>query len=317
VGARLGVVRAGARGAEAMAAHSRAALDRLLRVPAELWVAVAVDEGTLLGTFQRAAGMPRPPVLARRGSGGPEVLVAEGTVHVELSLEHPGAFGGADARRIVNRSVRPLLRGLSRVLGAAGPASYFGRDWVSAGASPCAWVGFAHDATTRRTSFEAFVAVRTPFASAPRASFRGKEPRSLESLAHRSIDPSAVAEAIVEAYVAEATGGAVELAAEPDLGAGPIPHDDLYADPAWTATAEEAIGLVGAGLDARGAFRVGGDLLASRDAMARLELAAATAADEDLASVVNGTLGAAGVALDGVRSLVTIRDVIAAARFHG
>ncbi|HEY4013213.1 MAG TPA: hypothetical protein VGM06_07735 [Polyangiaceae bacterium] len=298
-----------------MAAHSRAALDRPLRCPAELWVAVGTDEGTLLGAFQRAAGMPRPSLLARRGSGGPEVAVGEGTVHVELSLEHPGAFGGADARRIVNRSVRPLLRGLTRVLGAAGPASYFGRDWVSAAGAPCAWVGFAHDATTRRTSFEAFVAVRAPFAAGPRASFRGKEPRSLEAVAGRSLDPAAVAEAVVEAYVAAAKGE-VELFVEPEPAPTAPSSGDPYADPAWAATAEEAIGLVGAGPDARGVFRVGGDLLASRDAMARLELAAATAPEEELGSVVNAALGAAGVALDGVRSLATIRDVIATARFR-
>ena len=88
------------------------------------------------------------------------------------------------------------------------------------------------------------------------------------------------------------------------------------ADPPWLAEAEEAIGTVGAGPDARGVFRVGGDFLASRDAIARLELAAATALEVDLGAVVDAALGAPGVALDGVRSLATIRDVIAAARFR-
>ena len=38
----------------------------------------------------------------------------------------------------------------------------------------------------------------------------------------------------------------------------------------------EAIGPLGAGPDARGVFRVGGDLLVSRDALARLEAARAS-----------------------------------------
>ena len=310
--ARLGVVRGEPLGAEAIAARSRSALDRPLRLPAELWVAVATEDATLLGAFQRAAGTARPRLLTRRGSGGPAVLVGPGTVHVGLSLEHPAAFGGADEARIVNRSVRPLLRGLGRVLGGTATASYFGRDWVSVAHAPAAWVGFAHDAATRRTSFEAFVSVRTPFATDPRASFRGREPRALEGVVGRAIDPSSVAEAIVEAYAREASE-VVDLSSQPeDVSA---PPGDLYMDPPWAATAEEAIGLVGAGPDAQGVFRVGGDWLVSRDAAARLEAAAATASLADLGATVSGALRAPGVALDGVRSLETVRRVIAAARF--
>jgi hypothetical protein len=316
VGARLGVVRAEAQGGAAMAARSRLALDRPLRLPAELWVAFANDAGTSFGAFQRAAGTSPPGAASalRRGSGGPAVFVGEGTVHVQLSLEHPGVLVGGDEKRIVNRAVRPLLRGLGRVLGASGPASYFGRDWVSVGRAPAAWVGFAHDAITRRTSFEAFVAVRTAFASAPRPSFRGKVPRSLEAVVGRPVDPADVAEAIVRAYVSDAQE-AVDLAVDPAPAVPTVPAGDSDADPPWLAEAEEAIGTVGAGPDAGGVFRVGGDILASRDAIARLELAAATASEGVLGAIVDATLGAPGVALDGVRSLTTIRDVIAAARF--
>lgn len=300
----LGVVRAGERSAREIAAVSRGALDRALANPAELWVAVARDEAVLVGAFQRAAGMRADWPLVRRGSGGPEVRVGPGTVHVALALAHPGALVACDEKRIVNRLVRPLLRALTRT---GSLAHYFGRDWVSVARRPAAWVGFAHDATTQRTLFEAFVAVRTPFATTDRPSFLGKAPGTLESIGGRSVDPERIARAIVEAYARDAEQVAVGAPQQaPDA-------DDPRAEPPWAATCEVPIGAIGAGPDARGTFRIGGDLLVSRDALARLEARAAAAPDGDVARVVDD-LAAPGVALDGVPSLTAVRDVILAAR---
>jgi hypothetical protein len=305
-GHRLAVVRAGERSAREAAAHSRAALDRPLDGRAgELWVAVLRDDARLAGAFQRAS----PPAL-RRGSGGPEVRVAPAMVHVVLALASPGALTAGDEKRIVNRSVRPLLRALTKV-GAL--AHYFGRDWVSVQHRPVAWVGFAHDATTRRTSFEAFVAVRAPFAE-PRPSFLGKAPASLVELDARHADPQRLVDAIVQAYPAawDAEPIAVDAPGTPAELAGVA--GDVGAEPPWAATVEEAIGTLGAGPDAGGAFRVGGDLLVSRDALARLEARVAAAAPDDVARIVDEILTAPGVALDGVRSLTSVRDVILSAR---
>ncbi len=305
--ARIGVIRAGERSAREIAAHSRAALDRPLAHAAELWVAVAYDEALLVGAFQRGAGLPATWPLLRRGSGGPEVLVGSGTVHVALALEHPGALEPCDEKRIVNRSVRPLLRALTR---CGHLAHYFGRDWVSVGHRPAAWVGFAHDSTTRRTLLEAFVAVRTPFATAQRATMLGKPQGTLESIGGRAVDPGRIAQAVVDAYVARYDAEAVDL---------PVPEvspdsSDPRVDPPWTATCEEAIGTLGAGADARGALRLGGDLLVSRDALARLEARLAGAPDADIGGLVDETLAAPGVALEGVRSLASVRDVLLRAR---
>lgn len=308
--ARIGIVDAEERATEAIAAHSRAALDRPLRCDAELSVSVARDEAVLIGSFQRGAGMPQGFTLLRRGSGGPEVLVGEGTVHIALALVHPGALVPCDERRIVNRYVRPLLRALTKVLGPDGLAHFFGRDWVSVGKRPAAWVGFAHDATTRRTLFEAFVAVRIPFSRASRHSFLGKPPGTLESIVGRDLEPSRIASAIVDEYAGSADAASIEAPAVPL----PSSSEDLRLDPPWASTLEEAIGTLGAGPDAGGRFRIGGDLLVSRDALGRLEDLAATANDEDLGRVINDTLGAPGVALDGVRSLESFREVIARGR---
>ncbi len=300
-GARLGVVLAGARDARALAASSRAALDRPLRCAAELSVAVASGEAVLPGAFQRVAG-------PRRGSGGPEVRVGPGTVHVVLALAHPASLVESDEKHIVNRYVRPLLRALTKTGGTGAPAHFFGRDWISVAHRPVAWVGFAHDTTTRRTVFEAFIAVRLPFAVTERASFLGKAPATLEALAGTTVDEARLVQAIADAYAGDIP--VVSLDPDPD----PDPDPDLDLDPPWAAVVDEAIGPLGAGPDAHGVFRVGGDLLVSRDALARLEALAATAPDADLGRIVDETLAAPGVALDGVRSLTSVRDVIAAAR---
>jgi hypothetical protein len=299
MGKRLGILRAGEKGAASIAAHSRTALDRPLGAPGELWTAVATDDALLLGAFQRASA---GAAVLRRGSGGPEVRVGPGTVHIALALAHPGALVACDAKRIVNRSVRPLLGALTRI-GAL--AHFFGRDWVSVAHRPAAWVGFGHDAGSGRTLFEAFVGLRTSFHAGPRASFLGKEPGSLEAITGAALDPARVVDAVVEAY-------AKAWDAEPFDAPAPEASLDapVLAEPPWAATAEEAIGTIGAGPDAQDVFRIGGDLLVSRDALARLEAATPSTADADLPALVDATLAAPAVALDGVRSLESICAVI-------
>jgi hypothetical protein len=309
--ASLGIIRAGERSADEIARHSRLSLDRPLGHAGELWVAVATDEAVLLGAFQRGAGMGAGVPLMRRGSGGPDVFVGGGTVHVALALAHPGALTSCDERRIVNRSVRPLLRALART---GSLAHFFGRDWVSVEHRPAAWVGFAHDSTTRRTLFEAFVSVRVPFTNGERASFLGKAPGSLESIAGRPVDSFQIAEAVVDAYrtAYDAEAASLPVPALGARGSEASSQADLRGDPPWVATCEEAIGTLGVGPDARGVLRIGGDLLVSRDALARLE--SRLARGDDPGHAVDETLAAPGVALDGVRSLKSVRDLIDRAR---
>lgn len=306
--ARLGVVRAGTQRGALLAARSRDALDRPLARPAELTVAIATDDVVLAGAFQR-----EPATAYRRGSGGPEVRLAPGSVHVLLSLATPSALVPCDAKRVVNRSVRPLLRALTKT---GHLAHYFGRDWVSVAGRPVAWAGFAHDATSQRTTFEAVVAVGAPFALRDRESLRGREPSIVD------VDPARLVDAIAAAYASDVESLAQSLGAAPGDAVIDLPADELLAtpaaapigpEPAWLATREEAIGTLGAGPDAAGTFRVGGDLLASRDAIARLEAAVKAGglhAPADIGRLVDATLAAPGVALDGIRALANLRDVI-------
>jgi hypothetical protein len=77
---------------------------------------------------------------------------------------------------------------------------------------------------------------------------------------------------------------------------------------------EEAIGVVAAGRDRDGRMRVGGELMVSRDAIARLEDAIARApGDSAQLDRAVDELAAPGVALLGVRDLRSLREVIAEA----
>jgi hypothetical protein len=298
-------------GPEAIAAWSRGALDRTLAGDGELLVATPDREALVLGAFQRGAGMPSERPLVRRGSGGPELVAGTGSVWVALALTREDTLVLCDAARIVNRYVRPLARALTSV-GAT--AHFFGRDWISVMHRPAAWIGFAHDATTRRTLVEAVVAVRTPFAREERASFLGKPQGTLESITGRTFDLARLADAIVAAYTRD--HDVLDLTSP--LAPVSAADGDLRADPPWPATTEEAIGTIGAGRDAHGVLRVGGDLLVSRDALAHLEARLAAlptdAPDEDIARAIDATLAAPGVALDGVRSLTSVLDVARRAR---
>lgn len=296
------------------------AWDRPAQAGAELIVATVSGEIVALGAFQRTSEVEprgRSGVSVVRGSGGAAAAVDTGTVWMQLSLARPDALVACTADKLLNRYLRPLLRALTRVLGV--PVSYFGRDWLSAARRPIALVAFAHEASSGRSFVEAIVSVRSSFALSRRSSFLGKEPATLEEIVRRSIDPRLVADAIADAY-RDLTNDLRELASF-DLPTEPGRLPKLEERPAaspcewpWAATREEALGTIGAGRDAAGRIRVGGEWMVSRDALLRLEeLVAAlpsNAAADDVGLAVDEALTTQGAVTFGVRSLVSIRDVI-------
>lgn len=305
--------------ARSLAALSCGALDRPLSGDAELTVGVCGDETRVLGAFQRLAELGEASAggaaSVRRASGGAAVRVAPGTVWLTLALARPSAIVPCDASRLVNRYVRPVLRGLTRV-GAL--AHYFGRDWVSVAKRPVALVSFAYDAVTGRALFEALIGTTAPFDDGRRASFMGSVPESLAVLAP-SATPERVQHEIVSAYralAAEAGLAAFELpaswatetvATSPDPAVRDTPHG-------WAAVRLEAMGIVGADEDPDGRIRVGGAFGVARDALSSLEAAIGVGAEaqdpERVGALVDEHLGAPSAALFGVRALTTIRDVI-------
>lgn len=302
------IFRTGSFGAEEALHVSERALDAPLEGDAELSVVTLRTEATVLGAFQRPTGLgagARAGTVLRRISGGPSITVGAGTLHVLLALAHPSVLVPCDPARLMNRYVRPLLHALTKT-GAL--AHYFGRDWVSVAHRPVAQVGFAHDSTSGRAVFEAFVAVETPFAAPGRASLLGKEPGTLASVVGQAFDVGVLAERIAIAY-AKAGDRAVRMAALGVARAHPVPMDD----PPWTATADEAIGEVGAGRDASGTLRLGGDLLASRDALGRVAAAVSALQAPDagaIGRIVNEELRSPRVALQGVKDLGSLEKVL-------
>jgi hypothetical protein len=280
-----------------IAAWSAGALDHALGGDAELLVARVASEAVLLGAFQRRSEIVTALDVFRRGSGGAAARVGQGSLYIGLALRRHDALIACEPSRMVNRYVRPLLKALTK---CGAKAEYTGRDWLSVHHRPAGTVGFAHDASSGRALFEAVIAMTTPFALGDRRSFHGKEAGTLVDIVER------IALAVAEAY-ATATATATDS-----------PWTAIATDSPWTAIATVPIGIVGAGRDATGALRVGGELMASRDAMANLEARlarlTADAAEGDVAAAVNATLAAPGVVVDGVTSLASILEVILRAR---
>jgi hypothetical protein len=242
-----------------------------------LWISPVVRREICLGAFQRARSALSPGALAgpqtitRRVSGGPALDLGPGTLHVLLALPSPSALLDADAPRLVNRHVRPLLRALTR-LGAL--AQYFGRDWVTVAHRPAGWVGFAHDSASGACCFEAFVALSHPFAldlsldgypARVVAPFLGKSPATVEQAAGKSLSMERAAALIGEAY--EALGGGIARASWAAEQVRPVAGDERAP---WGGLVEAPIGFLGArGGATEGGF--GGDLLGSADLIARLD----------------------------------------------
>ena len=299
----------------ALAGLSRTALDAAVH-EAMLIVGRPTDDAVVLGAYQRRSelmGHTSTKRVFARGSGGGAAEVGPGTLWLQLSLQSPSALTDATPDNLLNRYVRPLLRVLTSTLKT--PVNYFGRDWVSARKHPVALVGFAHDSTQGHALFEALVAVSTPLSLADRVSYLGKSPTTLERLAGAAMQIRGLANAVVDAYgaLADVTHASTEAILPEASETCEVPDE-----PPWLATRMEGIGLLGAGPDSKGRFHVGGEFMASRDAMAQLEARLATlsenAGTNDIERAVEESLGALGVTTFGLRTLASLREVIVEAR---
>jgi len=288
------------------------------KTDAALLIGSPTDEALVLGAFQRASevgsftGAGRDLPVLRRGSGGGAARVGCGTVWLQLALARPDALVACTPDKLLNRYVRPLLRAITKVTSTQ--ASYFARDWISVAHRPVALVAFAHEARTNAALVEAIIAVSTPFAGERRRSFLDKTPATLEEIGGKAIDRARLVDLIADAYRGIAASAVDMHAVEP----APLAPELDRSEPAWTAIRDEAIGIVAAGRDASGKLRVGGELMASSDAIGRLEDGIASlpgnASEETIGRIVDEALAARNAITFGVRTLTSIRDVILEAR---
>lgn len=260
-----------------------------------LLLVTPTEEGELAGAFSAAA-----PGALSRASGGPAVLAGPASLHVMLSLPREDTWLACPPDAILNRHVRPLLRALSRL---GSPASYFGRDWISVRHRPVALLAFAHDAASRRTLFEAFVAIADPFARDARSSFMNKKSATLEEVLGKKVDKKALTEHVARAY-GEAAGASVQRS---DAPLTDLLGDWQVAPPraraaAWAETVAAPIGVVGMA-DCDGGVRLGGDFMLSSDVAAAIEgKLAPQAGAAELEALVLDLLTATDAALYGFRS---------------
>lgn len=292
--------------AASIAAYSRRALDMPLEGPAQLVVTAALGTAHLVGAFEPWGGETEGGIPAfRRGTGGATVTLHPGDVYLGLSLRDPAALVACDAPRLLNRYVRPLLRALSTF---GTKASYFGRDWVSAGKRPVAAVAFGYDEVSQRSLVEAFVGVDAPFADRPWPSFAGADAASLCELHRAPCQPDDVVRAVAAAYEKDYALGCLKSV----HGVAEL----LSPEASYLASVEEAMGPVGVRrLDGR--LHVAGIFMSSRDAVRRLDASLTTlrrdAPPDLVAGVVDAAFAGPEAALFGVRSLHSFRDAIVAA----
>lgn len=274
----------------------------------ELWLLDITDSGTLRSPLEgRGADLVR-------ASCGADVHVDPGVLHALLLLPRLDALEPVRVDVIFNRTVRPLLRAISKT-GAL--AHYFGRDWIAAEHRPVALLGFAHNAITQRTLVEAFIGVTSSPCGAARASYQDKEPTTIAELAPQEFTVPEIAERIESAFL-DAYGLAREDATlDAFLGAAGVPQDVRVVrepPPSFVDSIEEAIGPVRVGRDEAGRVRFGGELMISFDALEALEEALCRIDTRDtkaVAQAVETTIGRSGVALFGVRSLDTFVHLVA------
>lgn len=274
--------------------------------PDAAYVAPIVGDGIALGRFQRArstldlarlegSGLS----LVRRKSGGGALRVGRGQVYVSIEM----ATAGIEPSRILNRNVRPLLRALTSLSHIAVTSG--GREVMLARGEPIGWVGVHHEVDSGATGLEAIINVSRTFELDPNVNLqtgaiqpRFKTPRTLQEMLDRQVTEEEVVAAIVR-----------ELGVDEWFTAdAPVPRVDMDEAP-FTAMIEEAIGLIGA-IRESDRIAIGGDLMASHDALAALERAVFS--EPDVATAINRCLD--GAMILGVSSLDSIKRVVEAVK---
>lgn len=314
--------------------HAGGALVLAAREAGAATFAASLVEGpaVLLGRHQRAArvvdlaeaarlGIP----VFRRRTAGTAAFASGRTLVFTLALPRVTTlFPDASYRTLLNRNVRPFLKGLT----AAGALShYFGREWVSSQRRPLLLLGFDVE-PDGAVLIEAIAGFDHPFSLPPSLAsedersldrFTGHPPAALSELLPEGKTPESVAQCLTDAIAARAPTARTErpdlLAAPPaqDLTDAGSPAGDLsLLDPVPPSASllppvRIPIGwLERAALPGSAPLWLGGDVLAPRWGLDRIAAAAAGIQDHGLNTTdfpLEGVslpelLGKAGPALD-------------------
>jgi hypothetical protein len=108
----------------------------------ETWLACSLVAGpvVVLGARQRRGAVTTHPAVVRRRTTGTAAWVGGRALWCSLALPSLDAlFADATPATLLNRNVRPWLRGFTR---SGIPAAYFGREWVAVAHRPAAVLGY-------------------------------------------------------------------------------------------------------------------------------------------------------------------------------
>lgn len=224
----------------------------------EPWHAASLVTATCvaLGARQRAAAVTTFPTLVRRRTTGPAAWIDGRALWCALALPDLDAlYPDATPATLLNRNVRPWLRGLTR---SGIPAAYLGRETVAASRHPVALLGYERS-PAGALLLEMIVGWDAPIALPDAHAAPGE--RALDRWRARpavtpdpALDPWTALRALGSA-VAERASGAV--ACEAPVEAPWTPRDE----PTTARAVEVPIGRVEAGRGGGGALWLGGDAL--------------------------------------------------------
>lgn len=254
-----------------------------------LAVSLVEDRAVVLGAVQRAGSVveleacERTSVtVLRRSTTGTAAWIGGRALVVTLSLPHVAALlPDATPRTLLNRNVRPLLKGFTH---AGVLAHYFGREWISLRKQPAALLGFDM-APSGAVLIEAFVGFDEPITLS--ASLTSEHERAIDRLGGKTaasiadlspgVSPLEFARAFREGFVARVGHASETLALPPDAvdaasfqpitsALDPIPEGFVPRNPSRVPIGwlESALSL-----DGRHAW-IGGDVLAPRFALEQI-----------------------------------------------
>lgn len=256
------------------------------------WIAASVVSGPLvvLGAAQQAGRVVDLDACAgagarvlRRRTTGTAAYVGGRAILWTLALPAIAALmADATAPTLLNRNVRPFLRGL-RSGGLA--ANYFGREWIAVKHAPAALMGFdmARSSSGRAAEgamlleviagHDTSIAIPDALAAPLERSidrWRGKAPAALVDLAPTPRAPEDLARLVLDAFALQEGTGLEESSLDPSIPASIVtpvgdPLDPAPRDLALASPLRVPIGWLDAasGGEPRRAW-VGGDVLAPR-----------------------------------------------------
>lgn len=286
------------------------------------------DDTFVLGRYQLASqALPHEQIAAslRRASGGTTVRAGAGISYVALALHQRSSLMACPPNRLLNRNVRGVLQGL-RAIGAQ--ANYFGRDFVSFGAAPAAFI--AWDARSDGTVLlELFVShTRSCFVTERELAYPARREPALRGQTPVTLATVGVSASAVELADALARAHAKQFGVSWTTVAPALltPHVDTLVSSAdtaeerlmhWSSPREEAIGFVSAGVRLDGAGKLAavsmvGDFFAHRSCAATLSrtLSGVSPNSDLVARSVDAAFAHASHDLEGIRSLRTFQDAI-------